>query len=156
MIFSIFHRSVKFTTTKNSDFDNFTFYMCPLEHKRPFHSIFKRVGSWDSPSWLQLHNWSLLTRSRLPYSLICSIERWRNVAWVCLSPNVSEIIAIIIDNFSLIWRRHHYQWRAAPMLGNHGHWAVRVHSVPHLLWHGASVYTGHIWGSVSLTPIADR
>ena len=27
-----------------------------------------------------------------------------------------------------------------PMLGTHGHWAVRFFSMPHLLWHGASVY----------------
>ena len=26
-----------------------------------------------------------------------------------------------------------------PILGTHGHWAVRVLSVPHRLWHGASV-----------------
>ena len=29
-------------------------------------------------------------------------------------------------------------------------------SVPHLLWHGASVYNGHLWGPVTLTPIAER
>ena len=29
-------------------------------------------------------------------------------------------------------------------------------SVPHLLWHGPSVYTGHLRGPVTLTPIAER
>ena len=29
-------------------------------------------------------------------------------------------------------------------------------SVPHLLWHGASVYDGHLRGPVTLTPIAER
>ena len=29
-------------------------------------------------------------------------------------------------------------------------------SVPHLLWHGASVYNGHLRGPVTLTPIAER
>ena len=29
-------------------------------------------------------------------------------------------------------------------------------SVPHLLWHGASVYNGYLRGPVTLTPIADR
>ena len=36
---------------------------------------------------------------------------------------------IQLQNFQLIWRRHHYIWRAAKfwtMLGTHGHWAVRV------------------------------
>ena len=28
-------------------------------------------------------------------------------------------------------------------------------SVPHLLWHGASVYNGHLWGSLALTLIAE-
>ena len=43
------------------------------------------------------------------------------------------------------------------MLGTHGHWAVRVYfSVPHPLWHGASVNNGHLRGTVTLTPIAER
>ena len=29
-------------------------------------------------------------------------------------------------------------------------------SVPHLLWHGASVYNGHLQGPKTLTPIAER
>ena len=29
-------------------------------------------------------------------------------------------------------------------------------SVPHLLRHVASVYTGHLWGPITLTPIAER
>ena len=29
-------------------------------------------------------------------------------------------------------------------------------SMPHLLWHGASVYNGHLRGPVTLTPIAER
>ena len=32
-----------------------------------------------------------------------------------------------------------------------GYWAVRVLHVPHLLWHGASVWNGHIRGSVKHT-----
>ena len=29
-------------------------------------------------------------------------------------------------------------------------------SVPHLLWHGASVFNGHLRGPVTVTPIAER
>ena len=29
-------------------------------------------------------------------------------------------------------------------------------SVPHLLWHGATVYNGNLWGRVTHTPIAER
>ena len=39
-----------------------------------------------------------------------------------------------------------------PMLGTYGQW-VFFH-VPHLLWHGAPVYNGHLRGPVTLTPIA--
>ena len=38
------------------------------------------------------------------------------------------LVFVPFENFSLIWRGHHYQWRAAkfwPMLGTHGHPAVR-------------------------------
>ena len=34
------------------------------------------------------------------------------------------------------------------------HWGFLI--VPHLLWHGASVYNGHLRGPVILTPIAER
>ena len=40
--------------------------------------------------------------------------------------------------------------------GTYDHWAVRVFSVPHLLWHRASVYTDHLRWPVTLTPIAER
>ena len=35
-------------------------------------------------------------------------------------------------------------------------WTSRFFSVPHLLRHGASVYNGHLWGPVTLTPFAER
>ena len=61
-----------------------------------------------------------------------------------------------LENFSLIWRRHHYRWRVA----NFGlRWALMAieqwgfFSVAHLLWHGASVYKCHLRGRVTLTPI---
>ena len=42
------------------------------------------------------------------------------------------------------------------MLCTYGLWAVRVFSVLHLLWHGASVDIGHLRGPVKLTPNAER
>ena len=38
-----------------------------------------------------------------------------------------------------------------PMLDTHCHWVVRFLSVPHLLWHGTSIYNYHLWGPVTLT-----
>ena len=62
-------------------------------------------------------------------------------------------VFIPIKNFSFIWRCHHYWWRAA----NFGLYTALMaieqwgfFSVPHLLWHRASV-CGHLWGSTTLT-----
>ena len=62
-----------------------------------------------------------------------------------------------LENCSVIWRRH--QWRTANFdrcsaLMAIEHWGF--FSVPHLLWHGASVYNGHLRGPVKFTPIAER
>ena len=51
-----------------------------------------------------------------------------------------------LENFSLIWGRHHYRWRAANFelysaLMAIEHW--RFFSIPRLLWHGTSIYKGH-------------
>ena len=42
------------------------------------------------------------------------------------------------------------------ILTNTRHSAIEqrgIFSVPHLLWHGASIYNGHFWGSVTRTPV---
>ena len=52
-----------------------------------------------------------------------------------------------LENFSLIWRRHHYLWRAANFNLCSALIAIEqweFFSVPHLLWHVASVYDGHL------------
>ena len=43
-----------------------------------------------------------------------------------------------------------------PMLGTHGQVQWGFFSVPHLMWHRASVYNGHLRGPVTLAPIAER
>ena len=58
------------------------------------------------------------------------------------------------EDFSVIWRRHHYRWRAANFdlcleLMAIEQWGF--FSVPHLLWHGAFVYNGHLRGPVTHT-----
>ena len=59
-----------------------------------------------------------------------------------------------LENFSLIWRRHHCRWRAANFdlcsaLMALEQWGFL--SMPHLLWYGPTVYNGHLWGPVTLT-----
>ena len=64
-----------------------------------------------------------------------------------------------LENFSLIWRRHHYRIRATNFDTCSALMAIEqwgLFSVPHLLWHGAPVYNGHLRGPVTLTPIAER
>ena len=64
-----------------------------------------------------------------------------------------------LENFSLIWRRHHCRWRAAifdlcSALMAIEQWGFL--NVPHLLRHVPTVYNGHLRGSVTLTPDAER
>jgi hypothetical protein len=77
--------------------------------------------------------------------------RWHWTVWVILAPDLFGFFSLYRDQrermidwlidwlftvlrpvplkiFSLIWRRHHYRWRAAkfrPMHGAQGHWAGR-------------------------------
>ena len=57
-----------------------------------------------------------------------------------------------LENFSLIWRRHHYRWHASNfdlclVLMAIEYWGFC--SVPHLLWHRISLYKGHLQGVVT-------
>ena len=75
------------------------------------------------------------------------------VLFVCL-----EFI-VPLENFSLIWRRLHCRWRAANFdlcsaLMANAQWGF--FNVPHLLRHGHPLYNGHLWGPVTLTPVAER
>ena len=69
------------------------------------------------------------------------------------------VFFVPLENFSFIWRRHHCWWRASNVDLCSALMAIRqwgFFSVPHLLWHGASVYNGHLRGPVTLTSIAER
>ena len=62
-----------------------------------------------------------------------------------------------LGNFSLIWRRHLYRWRAANVDLCLALMAIEQRgffSVQHLLWHGKSVYNGHLRRPLKLTPTA--
>ena len=68
-------------------------------------------------------------------------------------------LIVPLKNFSLIWRRHHYRWKAenfdlCQVIIAIKQWGF--FNVSHLLWHGASVYNGHLREPVTLTPIAER
>ena len=76
---------------------------------------------------------------------------------ICLFVCLKFIVRL--GNFSLTWRRDHPRRRAANFdlcsaLMAMEQWGF--FSVSHLLWHGASVYNGHLRGPVRLTSIAER
>ena len=64
-----------------------------------------------------------------------------------------------IRDKSLLWRRHQPVVMAANFYIYSALMAIEQRgffSVPHLLWHVASVYNGHLRGPVTLTPTAER
>ena len=64
-----------------------------------------------------------------------------------------------LENFSLIWRRHHSRWTAANFDLCAALMAIEqwgFFNVPHLLRHGTTVYNGHLRGPVTLTALAER
>ena len=57
-----------------------------------------------------------------------------------------------LKNFSHLWRCHNYQWRTSNFDLCSALMAIEqwgFFSVQHLLWHGASVYNGHLRGPVT-------
>ena len=64
-----------------------------------------------------------------------------------------------VENFSLIWRRHHYRWRAANVDVYSVFMAIEqwgFFSMPHLMWHGPTLYSCHLRGPMTLTSVAER
>ena len=62
-----------------------------------------------------------------------------------------------IKKLSLIWRRHHCRWRTKYFDLYSALMAIRqwgFFNVSHVLWHGKSVYNGHLQGLATLTPVA--
>ena len=65
-----------------------------------------------------------------------------------------------LDNFSFIWRHHHYMWRAVNFDLCSAILAIEqwgLFNVPHLLWHGPNLYmyNDHFRGPMTLKPVAE-
>ena len=80
---------------------------------------------------------------------ICNIhKKIKRQLFVCL------VFFVPLENLSLIWRRHHYRWRGANFELCLALMAIEqwgFFNVPHPLWHGASLYNGHLRGPVKHT-----
>jgi hypothetical protein len=59
-----------------------------------------------------------------------------------------------LKNFSLIWRRHHYRWCLCSALRAFEQGGIFI--VPHLLWHGASVFQVSSDGPPFQSPLTIR
>ena len=63
-----------------------------------------------------------------------------------------------LENFSLIWRSHHYRRRATNPDIYSKFMAIEewgFFNVPCLLWHGPALYDGHLRGPMTLKPVAE-
>ena len=84
------------------------------------------------------------------------IKYHKNSNIICLFVYLGFFVPL--ENFSLIWRRHHCYWKAENFYLCSALMAIKqlgFFSVPHLLWHGASVYNSHLRRPVTLTPVAE-
>ena len=93
----------------------------------------------------------------LKHSCSCMLSN-KNFIPIHLNNLVCLEFFVPLKNFSLIWRHHHYQWRAANFDLCSALMAIEqwgFFNVPHLLRHGPTVYNGHPWGPVTLTPVAE-
>ena len=93
------------------------------------------------------------------FCTIKELARHLQTLFVCLCVFVCLGFFAPLDNFSLICRRHHCRLRAANFDRCSALMAIEQWgfiSVPYLLWHGASVYNGHLRGPVKRTPIYCR
>ena len=73
------------------------------------------------------------------------------VLFVCL------VFFVPLEDCSLIWRRQHRWWKAANFDLCSVLMAIEqfgFFNLPHLLWHGASVYNSHLRGPLTLTLVA--
>ena len=103
-------------------------------------NIYCKNNSYNTVSnkWYHHFEWLILLTGIVDIKeVILTIPiKW----FVCLK------LFVQLENFSLIWRRHHCWWRAANFDLCSALMAIEqwgFFSVPHLLWHGTSVYNGH-------------
>ena len=87
-------------------------------------------------------------QSMLVYSLLETIRILEcNLNYICFAIVLfwCLLVCLTLENFSLIWKRHNYRWRALNFDLHSALMAIEQWGffiVPHLLWHGASVYNG--------------
>ena len=124
-----------------------------LVYFKKYALIFNRKNSWITSYFFQTNVLFLKHFLNLKYTLIFYIYVQAECLYVCLG------FIIPLKRFSFILRCHHYLWKAVyfdicSALMAIEHWGF--FSMPHLLWHEASVYNGHLRGPVTLTHIVEN
>ena len=104
------------------------------------HSRRTAIYTYDLPTSFKIFE-ILDQTSQMRISTIC---------FICLIP---------LENFSLIWKRHHYQWRATNFdlysaLMEIEQWGF--FNAPHLLWNGSTLENGNLRWPVTLLPVAEH
>ena len=116
-------------------------------------------------SWLNVERWPTLQLELNHYATLrqCCVATGKLVSFLFFFWGGGVFIYlgffVPVENFSLIWRRHHYRWRSANVDVYSVFMAIEqwgFFSVPHLRWHGPTLYSCHFRGPVTLTPVAER
>ena len=123
-------------------------WICRLAQISMFHLIFPRKYFW----WCQRSSTGLTESKTFRFKNI-QISASLKKLFVCFF-----VFFVPLKYFSLIWRRHHHcRWRApnfdpcSALMAFDQWWFF---SVPHLQWHGASVFNGRLGRPVTLIPNA--
>ena len=122
----------------------------------------RATGNWvDSFEWSDEYSYWWIVR-------FTNIRQWITYLSISIhylwhhntkSSMLNTGFLVPLENFSVIWRRHHCRWRASNFDLCSAIMAIEqwgFFSVLHLLWHGASVYNGHLQGPLKYTHIAKR
>ena len=135
---------------------NFIIYM----YNHNFANMYSLI--WTGFSGERCGPWASCSSPNQCYDIIIALSKsvyWFEIFFMCLQLIFVCLFFIPLESFSLIWRRHHYRWRVAKFdlcseLMAIEQWGF--FSVPLLLWHGTSVYNGHLRGPVTITLVAER
>ena len=102
-------------------------------------------------------------QNRISFTKACSVLGSVEICPVALKKIVCLFVCmefiIPLENFSLIWKPHHCRWRSANFDLCSALMAIEqwgFFNVPHLLWHGPTIYNGNFRGPVKLIPVAER
>ena len=97
---------------------------------------------------------TLSPKLMLIIKILWCLHWFYRASFVCLFSCLGVFVPL--ENFSLIWKRHHCRLRAANFDLCSALMAIKqwgFSNMPYLLWHGPTLYKSHLRGPVTLTPV---